>query len=188
MADARTKEFKQLSFPEVVKYYSKLRSTLYEELNSIYPLHRCGPISSSDAYQADKWRGIDQNKNRYAWRWIDAYSAYNRKSSFKRFDLSIKRGSHIVGLSYGEPTVSKKSLKIDIIESTPYEEHKKDTRVFEIVSRAAQYYGILLGADEVRIMNPLSDDLVNYYCSYGYEYVEPMKRKLGVYCTMKIGV
>lgn len=46
------------------------------------------------------------------------------------FDLCIK--------NYGLPTVSRSSLKIDIIESTPYEQHKKDVKVFELVSRAAQ--------------------------------------------------
>lgn len=188
MEIAKDKIFSDLSFKEVITYYSDLRKILYDELNEIYPWFRCGSIGHSDAIQADKWRLLDKNSARTEWRWVDAYSIYNRKSAFKRFDLCIRNGNNVVGLSYGLPTVSKSSLKIDIIEATPYEQHKKDVRVFELVSRAAQYYAVLLGADEVRIINPLSKYLANYYCSFGYEYVEPKAKRLGVYCSMKIEV
>lgn len=187
MAMAKDKAFSDLSFNEVVSYYSDLRKILYEEINVMYPWFKCGAIGHSDAIQADGWRLLDKNPDRTEWRWVDAYSVYNRKNTFKRFDLCIKNGNNVVGLSYGLPTVSRSSLKIDIIEATPYEKHKKDVKVFELVSRAAQYYAVLLGADEVRIMNPLSKYLADYYCSFGYEYVEPKTKRMGVYCSMKIG-
>lgn len=187
MTNARGKDFSQLNFHEVVQYYSELRCLMYEELNQDFRLHQCGRISSADAFQADNWRGVDGLKQRYAWRWGDAYVAYNRKNMFKRFDLSIKVGNKVVGLAYGAPTISKSNLKIDIIEATPYKDHKSDVKVFEVITRAAHYYGALLGADEVRLMNPLSESLINYYCSYGYEYVKPMRRRMGVYCAMKVG-
>ncbi|PUA28444.1 MAG: hypothetical protein B0W54_18545 [Cellvibrio sp. 79] len=180
--------FSELSFKEVASYYGELRQALYEELNEIYPWFKCGRISHSDAIQADQWRHLVKSPARAEWRWVDAYSFYNRKNAFKRFDLCIKNGSNVVGLAYGEPTVSKSTLKIDIIEATPYQEYKKGIKTFEVVSRAAQYYAILLGADEVRIMNPLSKELANYYCSFGYEYVEPRAKHIGVYCSMKIEV
>lgn len=141
-----------------------------------------------DAIQADKWRHIDTNKGRNNWSWESAYRLYRRKSGFKRFDLSVKSGANVTGLSYGEPSQAKTKLKIDIVEATPFKKHKQNTQIFDVISTAAQFYAVLLGADEVRIMNPLNDDLVNYYCSFGYDYVTPKKTKLGVYCSMKVEV
>ncbi|GAB1257841.1 hypothetical protein NBRC116494_23430 [Aurantivibrio plasticivorans] len=188
MNNARNKDLSQLNFVEVRNYYSELRHVLYGQINETYPWFKCGPIGVQDVMQADAWRIQDDSPSRSEWRWSDAYSVYNRKSCFKRFDLCVKSGSNVAGLSYGLPTVSKSALKIDIIEATPYTEHKKNTQIFEIISTAAQFYAILLGADEVRIMNPLSEQLSDYYCSFGYEYVEPRKKRFGVYCSMKVEV
>lgn len=188
MTTAKDMDFSQLTFREVTAYYRELRQVLYDEINQSYPWFKCGAIRLEDAIHADSWRLKDKSPSRTEWKWVDAYTAYNRKSFFKRFDLGMRSGSNVVGLSYGLPTVSKSALKIDIIEATPYSEHKKNTRIFEVISTAAQYYAILLGADEVRIMNPLSEQLTDYYCSFGYNYVEPQKKRLGVYCSMKIEV
>ena len=84
------------------------------------------------------------------------------------------------------PTQAKTKLKINIIEATPIEEHKKNTQIFELISTAAQYYAILLGADEVRIMNPLNADLSDYYATFGYNLVAPAKGKIGTYYSLKL--
>lgn len=187
MTTARDKDFSQFSFSETANHYTTLRNILYQELNNNYPSFNCSNITLSDALQADKWRQLDSNPARQEWSWSHAYSAYIRKSEFKRFDLCVKNSGFVCGLAYGRPSRAKTQLKIDIIESTPIEHHKNNTRVFEIISKGAQYYAILLGADEIRIMNPLNKELVKYYASFGYDFVENKKKRLGVYCSMKIG-
>lgn len=37
---------------------------------------------------------------------------------------------------------------------------------------AAEAYGIRIGADELRIMHPSNQELINYYSRYGYKYVK----------------
>lgn len=184
MSGARSKDFSNHTFLETKQYYNELRKVLYDQLKEDFVGFNFTPITFADAVQADAWKG----KGRDEWSWKAAYEVYQRKSSFKRFDLCIKHAGFVSGLTYGMPTQTKTKLKVDIIESTPFREHKNNQKIFEIISTAAQYYAVLLGADEVRIMNPLNDDLVKYYCSYGYEFVEPVKKKLGTYCSMKIEV
>ncbi len=184
MANAKSEDFSNFTFHETVNYSQDLRAVLYDQLKSEYSQFNFTPISYSDAAQADLWQGHGRNE----WSWKSAYSIYQRKSGFKRFDLSIKNGINVCGLSYGMPTKSKSKLKIDIIESTPYHRHKNNTKIFGLISQAAQYYALLLGANEVRIMNPLNEKLINHYCSYGYDYIQPRKSKIGNYCSINIEV
>lgn len=187
MTSARDTDFKNFSFAQTRQFYSDLRTALFEEANERWVNLNITPISYADAKEADTWANLGPPE-RSAWSWIDAYGAYNRRDSFKRFEICVKRGGRVLGLSYGIPTKSKTKLKVDIIEATPYREHKQDTKVFEVISETAQMYAVLLGADEVRIMNPLNEKLTAYYCSYGYQYVESAKKSLGVYCSLKIKV
>jgi hypothetical protein len=181
MSGARSKDFSNLTFSETINYYNELRMVLYDQLKQEYPIFSYNPIIFSDAIQADSWEGDGRNE----WSWQKAYEIYRGNSNFKRFDLCIKQGVHVSGLTYGMPTKTKTKLKIDIIESTPFSEHKNNHKIFEIISTAAQYYAHLLGADEVRIMNPLNQDLTKYYCSFGYEHIVPTKKKFSSYCSMK---
>ncbi len=173
-------------FAQVVRFYERLRKEIYKHTESIHPQFKCYEIKHSDATIADTWRSVNHTKERSQWSWKYAYQCYNSKSSFKRFDLCIKNGAHPIGLAYGMPTKSKGKLKIDIIESTPIKEHKLNNSVFEIISTGAQAYAALLGANEIRIMNPLNEALSNFYNRFGYERVEPSRKKLGVYCSMKL--
>ncbi len=182
MANARNEDFSNLTFHQTVNYYRDLRAVLYNQLKSEYSQFNFNPISYSDAAQADSWQGDSRNE----WSWKSAYLIYQRKNRFKRFDLSIKNGISVCGLSYGMPTKSK--LKMDIIEATPYFHHKNNTKIFSLISQAAQYYALLLGANEVRIMNPLNEKLINHYCSYGYDYVQPGKSRIGNYCSINVEV
>ena len=61
----------------------------------------------------------------------------------------------------------KAELKVNILEGTPYETHKKAARILERIWKSTQIYADLLGADEVRTIRPANQGLANYYCSYG---------------------
>jgi len=186
MVTAREKNFSDLGFGELVQFYADLRKLMYTEMNDVFPGFSTEPVTLNLAMEADKWSGINHAKSRELWSWVDAFHYYSDKKRFKRFDISIKNSGLLLGLAYGMPTKAKTKLKINVIEATPYAVHKKNTRIFELISESAQIYASLLGADEVRIMRPANNDVANYYCSYGYEYVKPTNKSMPVYCTLKI--
>ncbi len=173
-------------YRDAVLFYKDLRKLMYEEINQEFPVFHCSLITMEHARQADSWMGADHSPSRNAWSWVNAYQYYTDKKRFRRFDLSICGGGRLVGLSYGMPSQAKTKLKVNLIEATPFEAHKQNTRIFEVISEAAQIYAYLLGADEVRIMRPVNEDVAKYYCSFGYEYVEPIRKNMPVYCSLKL--
>lgn len=186
MDSAKEKDFSQLNFNEITSFYSELRIRIYLRMKKNYPTYNFSKISQRYANAADQWRNIDHCNSRKAWSWVQAYEYYNKKSKFKRFDMAISRDSHLVGLAYGLPTVSKSNLKIDLVEATPISEHKNNTKIFDIISTSAQMYASLIGANEVRIINPLNSELVNYYESFGYNYVKCQHDSHTTYCSLKM--
>ncbi len=186
MSTARETDFSNMGFRETVKFYKGLRTLMYDEMNNIYPGFQSGPITLDLALTADTWANADHSKSRQMWSWVNAYSYYTDKKRFKRYDLSVKRGGSLVGLVYGVPSQAKTQLKVNLIEGTPISAHKKDARIFELISESAQIYADLLGADEIRIMRPVNQEVANYYCTYGFEFVEPAGKNLPVYCSLKL--
>ena len=186
MTSARDTDCSGLSFSEALRFYGDLRKVLYDEMRVVFPGFMCSPISMRHAVEADGWVSAEHTASRSMWRWVDAHQYYNDKKRFKRYDIAINAGGNLLGLAYGMPSQAKTKLKVNILEGTPYKVHKKNTRIFELISESAQIYADLLGADEVRIMRPVNEDVANYYCSYGYEFVEPAGKNIPVYCSLKL--
>lgn len=186
MPSARETDFSNMSFRETVGFYNKLRQMMYNEMNMLYGGFHSSAITLSLAQEADNWANTTHTVSRQMWQWVDAYSYYSDKKRFKRFDLAVRNGGHLVGLAYGRPSKVKTQLKIDLIESTPIAAHKQGFRIFELISECAQIYADLLGADEIRIMKPVNADVAKFYCKYGYELVEPAKKRFPVYCSLKL--
>jgi hypothetical protein len=90
----------------------------------------------------------------------------------KRFEVSVWRGGQLYGLSYGRPSYKKTRLRIELIESSPVRDCTAVKEVFPIINIAAQYYAIALGAEEIRIINPVNDKVVEHYSKFGYTFVE----------------
>lgn len=188
MQSAREMDFSAMEFREVTKFYRELRGLLYSDLAANFPGLQFGSITEQDAAVADTWDSIDPNKGRDLLNWKAAFKHYTAKTRFKRFDLRIKNGGNLVGLSYGMPSKVKTQLKIDLIESTPISLHKGNTKALEVITYAAQMYGILLGADEIRIMRPINRTVIDLYERYGFDFVESQCKRTPHYCSMKLEV
>ena len=123
------------------------------------------PISFHTAKIADYWKLKAQYPA--AWSWVDAHRYYTKK--IKRFEVSAWCHGELQGLSYGRPTQrSKDTLKLELIEGSPIRDRHAVNRIFPIIHIAAQAYAIMLGADEIRIMNPVNEAVSRYYESYGF--------------------
>lgn len=100
------------------------------------------------------------------WEWNNYYDFKLRYP--KRFELALWHRSDLVSLSLGRPTYNATGLRLDFIEKNPRVE---DIKVFQITLAAMNVYADALGATELRIMNPINDEVKKYYERFGLTYV-----------------
>lgn len=87
--------------------------------------------------------------------------------------------NELMSLSVGRPSFSAAKMRLDIIEGAP--SRNKTIKVFPLMLGAYYIYAKLLNADEVRVMNPVNENVRNYYIRQGSIYV-----KNGDYCVFKV--
>jgi hypothetical protein len=99
-----------------------------------------------------------------------AYLHQYRKVCPKRFELAVWYNGRLESLSLGRPSYKGTRLRLELIERVPSNSSLRG-RVFPITEIALIAYANLLGAAEVRIMEPVNDSVRAYYVSRGYSYV-----------------
>ncbi len=115
--------------------------------------------------EAGKWIMSD---NRLAtWDW-SKYGSFKMQYP-KRFELALWHNNNLASLSLGRPTYNATGLRLDFIERNP---DYTDIKVFQITLAAMNVYADVLGANELRIMNPINDEVKKYYETFGLQYVE----------------
>ncbi len=79
-------------------------------------------------------------------------------------------GNNLFALSMGRPTYNGSNLRLDVVEARPQSLGERPS-IFGIVLLAYGIYARLINANEIRIMNPINNDIKNYYEAFGYQYV-----------------
>jgi hypothetical protein len=152
---------------EAERRYDILRKAslraISSQLNSI-PNLEFKLIDKAALTKADKWN-LSPNR-KVDWEW-DNYASFKVRYP-KRFELALWHNSQLASLSLGRPTYNATGLRLDFIEKNP--EHT-DLKVFQITLAAMNVYADALGAKELRIMNPINDEVKKYYESFGLIYV-----------------
>lgn len=108
------------------------------------------------------------SKRRVDWDWMSGYSAFKFRYP-KRFEMALWHNNKLASLTLGRPTYSGHRMRMDFIEACP--EKPSDLKIFEISLFAIGIYAQMLGADELRIMNPINTQVRDYYASFGLSYV-----------------
>ena len=83
--------------------------------------------------------------------------------------VSLWDGTNPASLSLGRPTYQGSALRLDLIESSSF--NPDELQVFPITLIAMTTYAEMLGAGELRVMNPINDGVKCYYQTYGLVYV-----------------
>lgn len=117
--------------------------------------------------QARLWNAIPERKVSFDWE--TNYSIYQRRYP-KRFELAIWYQNRLESLALGRPSYNGTRVRLELVERVAVNSMLKG-KVFAITELALIAYAELLGADEVRIMQPINDRVKNYYISKGYSYV-----------------
>jgi len=178
------------TYKQTREHYQQLREVCYQHTLDQYK----GSISAFDldeisfgaAQTADSWKNVTEGayrKSRSQWSWMSMYNNYSKE--VKRFDIAVWQGGQLCGLSYGIPTKRKTKLRLELVEASPLSDNPLRNQLTTIVTSAAINYAMLLGADELRMMNPVNDKVVSYYKTLGYK---PVKNRLGVteYSSLKL--
>ena len=113
-----------------------------------------------------KWD--DSPKRRVAWDWEVYYPDYRFRYP-KRFELAVWDGARLAALSLGRPTYEGTAVRLDVIEGSP--SNAPEFKVVLINLRAMAIYADLVGAQQLRIMKPINEEVRQYYEGYGLTYV-----------------
>jgi len=109
------------------------------------------------------------------WDWAFGYRSYCTRYP-KRFELATWYGNQLSSLSLGRPSYRGNHLRLDFIEALP-ENNPLKGRVVPIVISVAELYGTIIGASQLRIIDPIDPKLVGYYSSFGYRYIKKGTKK-----------
>ncbi len=113
---------------------------------------------------AQQWKG---HPNRVVnWDWFLGHR-HQVMQYPKRFEMATWNGKQLEALTMGRPTQSGEILRLDYIEASPF---PRELKVLRISLIAMELYAELIGADELRIMYPISEGVKKYYESYGFTY------------------
>lgn len=104
------------------------------------------------------------------WDWMFAYRYCTRYP--KAFDLSVWYGNTLLSLTLGRPTYKGTSMRLDFIERRP-ENCLFAGDLFAVSLLAYETYGRLVGAEHIRLIEPMNQKLISYYTSKdgGFRYV-----------------
>ncbi|AZZ92834.1 hypothetical protein EUZ85_19730 [Hahella sp. KA22] len=155
--------------------YSKIRREVIEDANAILPVQ----LKSVVSYSLITQKAIIEQRSwhntfgrRVEWDWErDDYGYYHfLYQEPKRFELAIWwREMKLCALSLGQPTWSGSRLRLDFIESAPGDNPLKGS-TFNLIEIAARIYAKHIDAHEIRLMKPVNANVIDFYCSKGYEY------------------
>jgi hypothetical protein len=103
------------------------------------------------------------------WDWVEGYSVFKFRYP-KRFEMALWESKKLIGLSMGRPTYHGTALRLDVVEASPSDLGDRPT-IFDSVLLGYGIYARLINAKQIRIMNPVNEQVKSYYEKYNYNYV-----------------
>jgi hypothetical protein len=152
--------------------YREYRAEVFKSVKQIlsYPdsnMIKLRDIDTAALVQARLWEKIPERQVDFNW---EQDSAIFRKRYPKRFELAIWHQNGLESLALGRPSYNGSRVRLELIERLAANSRLKG-RAFLITELCLIAYADLLGADEVRVMEPISEGVKNFYISRGYTYV-----------------
>lgn len=124
-------------------------------------------LDSKALNQARLWDNIPERLVDFNW---ERDTRTYRRMYPKRFEIAIWYHNRLESLSLGRPSFNGNRVRLELIERIASHSMLKG-RAFAITELALIAYANLLGAEEIRIMSPINEDVKKYYISKGYNYV-----------------
>ncbi|MEQ3693839.1 MAG: hypothetical protein ABNH16_02810 [Thalassolituus sp.] len=151
------------------RYDEYRKSALIATNNSLCPTGVTATEFTNEALiHIDNWDKYDR-RDAY-WDWRKVKQDHGRLYP-KRFEIVLWEKDRPIGAAIGRPTYSGGKTRIDVAEGMPREMGDR-SNVIETIIGAFEIYSILIGATEVRIMNPVNPKVREVYARYGYRYYD----------------
>jgi hypothetical protein len=128
---------------------------------------KLGDITGRAMSQLSRWEDHPDRRVMWSWpQWANRYAAIYPK----RFELAIWFHSILCSASLGRPTWGAGKLRLDMIESSP-EKTPLSGQTVKLTVLVAETYADMIGADQIRIMNPINSKVRSHYEAMGFTYV-----------------
>ncbi|MCC5825461.1 hypothetical protein [Alkalimonas sp.] len=163
---------KQASHQQADQTYAQLREQSRIAVAEELPLRYQESVTFDDITgramaQLSRWQTHPDRRVMWSWQqWATRYAALYPK----RFELTIWFHSLLCSVSLGRPTWGAGKLRLDMIESSP-ERTPLSGNTTNLTVAAAQAYARIIGATQIRIMNPINSKVRSHYESLGFIYV-----------------
>ena len=115
-------------------------------------------ISSKALVSARLWDELNGRKVDWDWSFSSQYCSRYPKA----FDLSVWHGNTLLSLTLGRPTFKGTSMRMDFIERQPSQTLFAGD-LFSVSLLAYITYARIIGAEYIRIINPMNEKLINFY-------------------------
>jgi len=168
--------------------YKGYRGIVFEEVMSNLNYHDSKHIKLNDIcpralIQARLWNDIPNRKVDFNWE--KDCNIYRQKYP-NRFEMAIWYQNRLESLSLGRPSFNSTRVRLELVERVSGFSHLQG-RAFQITELSLIAYANLLGAEEIRIMQPINESVKKYYISRGYSYVASTGAKhFPDYCVKKL--
>jgi hypothetical protein len=174
---------KQASHQRADRTYAQLREQSRILITEELPVRYRDSVTFDDINgramaQLSRWEAHPDRRVMWSWpAWASRYAAIYPK----RFELTIWFHSKLCSVSLGRPTWGAGKLRLDMIESSP-ERTPLSGNTVNLTITAARAYARMIGASQIRIMNPINSKVRSHYESLGFTYVGGKSD----YCTMDL--
>lgn len=121
-------------------------------------------LVDNTAYAAfTKWQHHPERK--VDWDWPTSWHSWKINYP-KRFECATWKNNRLIGFAMGRPTYHATGLRLDYIEKSP----QANESHLDLTYLALYSYATLLGATYVKIMNPINQEVRDYYEHKGFKY------------------
>ena len=167
-----------LTFHDTIGIYQDTRDAAclrcMQDYADKYPNLLLTNINSETLKEFKKtWRTEFRHPSTSHWDWNRIRS--DRHSNPKRFELAIWSGTVLPGISptlhgmaIGRTSKSRSIVRVEYLESYPFDRHPFPKAIFPIVERTLTYYAILVEASRLELVNP-APGLIRYYERRGFQ-------------------
>ncbi len=176
----------QKSHLQTIKRYDEPRKQARLLAKKMLPQHLQGKLKLEpvDTKAVSAFKILNAKKERVVdWDW--SFASRYTKIYPKAFDLSVWHGNTLCSLSLGRPTFNGTAMRLDFVEKFN-KHHPFSKEMFPITLLAYEAYGRVIGAEALRIMNPLNKKLIEYYSSHGGFTYEKQKQGNPHYLVKKL--
>lgn len=156
-----------LTHENAERRYTEIRLATLAAISKNYPASLGLNFRLVDELALTATKAWPKEQRRIDLNWVAGYPAFRFRYP-KRFELALWQNGSLATLALGRPTSKCGGIRLDFLEATPL---TRDIRVVPVVLATMVAYATALGANEIRLVEPINEAVRKYYERFGLTYV-----------------